>query len=114
MKSKKQLILWVLNILNSESDERHPITQTKIAEIISDMYPCDRKTVSRNIKFLKDMGYPINKSSKGFYIERKTFAVDEVEFVKSAIMTASGKSESEKAELSQRVADALSKLYQRR
>ena len=49
MQSKKQLILWVLNVLNNESDENTPITQTKIADIISDMYPCDRKTVSTAI-----------------------------------------------------------------
>lgn len=38
MQSKKQLILWVLNILNSESDECRPITQTKIADVISEVY----------------------------------------------------------------------------
>ena len=37
MQSKKQLILWILNVLNNESDENTPITQTKIADIISDM-----------------------------------------------------------------------------
>lgn len=35
MPAKKQMILWVLNILNRESDESRPITQTKIANIIS-------------------------------------------------------------------------------
>ena len=35
MQSKKQLILWVLNVLNNESDENNPITQTKITDIIS-------------------------------------------------------------------------------
>ena len=78
MQSKKQLILWVLNVLNSESDENNPITQTKIAEIISDIHPCDRKTVSRNIQFLQAMGYPIMKVSKGFYMARKVFSVEEV------------------------------------
>ena len=86
MQSKKQLILWVLNVLNNESDENNPITQTKIADIISDIYPCDRKTVCRNIKFLQEMGYPIKKVSKGFYMERKVFSVEEVNYIKAAIM----------------------------
>ena len=69
MQSKKQLILWVLNLLNNESDERHPITQTKMAEIISLRYPCDRKTVCRNLKFLQEMGYPIKKTKNGLRID---------------------------------------------
>ena len=113
MQSKKQLILWVLNVLNNESDENTPITQTKIADIISDMYPCDRKTVSRNIKFLQEMGYPIKKTSKGFYMERRVFSVEEVNFIKAAIMKATGKDDAEKAALAEKVSDVLSKMYQR-
>lgn len=113
MQTKKQLILWVLNILNNESDESNPMTQTRIAEIISDVYPCDRKTVSRNVRYLIEMGYPIRKTSKGFYMEKKVFSVDEVSFIKNAIMSGQGKSEAEKNELSERLANTLSKIYRR-
>ena len=113
MQSKKQLILWVLNVLNNESDENTPITQTKIADIISDMYPYDRKTVSRNIKFLQEMGYPIKKTSKGFYMERRVFSVEEVNFIKAAIMNSTGKDDTEKAMLVEKVSEVLSKMYQR-
>ena len=113
MQSKKQLILWVLNVLNNESDESAPITQTKIADIISDMYPCDRKTVSRNIKFLQEMGYPIKKTSKGFYMERRVFSVEEVKFIKAAIMGSTGKDETEKAALAEKVSDVLGGIYRR-
>lgn len=113
MQPKKQLILWILNVLNNESDENNPITQTKIADIISAVYPCDRKTVSRNIKFLKEMGYPIKKCSKGFYMERKMFSVEDVNFIKSAIMESTSKSENEKAALAEKVSEALSSFYRR-
>ena len=85
MTTKKHLILWVLNILNNESDEKHPLTQTGIAEIISRVYPCDRKTVSRNIGYLKDMGYPIVKTPRGFYLDRKEFSVEEMRLVEDAV-----------------------------
>ena len=111
MQSKKQLILWVLNVLNNESDENTPITQTKIADIISDMYPCDRKTVCRNIKFLKEMGYPIIKTTKGFYMDNKAFSVSEIEIVKSAILSADGASDEDKETLAARVVEALTKRY---
>ena len=113
MQSKKQLILWVLNVLNNESDENNPITQTKIADIISDIYPCDRKTVCRNIKFLQEMGYPIKKVSKGFYMERKVFSTEEVNYIKAAIMGSTGKVETEKAALAEKVSEVLSKMYRR-
>ena len=112
MQSKKQLILWVLNLLNNESDERHPITQTKMAEIISLRYPCDRKTVCRNLKFLQEMGYPIKKTKNGFYMDKRAFSLSEIEFIKSAIKGASG-GDAEKEELADRVADILTKAYRR-
>ncbi len=111
MQSKKQLILWVLNILIKESHATNPLTQTKIANIISDVYPCDRKTVCRNIKFLQEMGYPIKKTAKGFYIEGKKFSIEEVAFVKNAILCANGMEETTKLQLAQRVCDTLNKIY---
>ena len=113
MHAKKQLILWVLSVLNNESDENHPLTQVKIAEIISKVYPCDRKTVCRNIKFLQAMGYPIKKTSKGFYMDCRLFSVDEVKFVQDAILNAPGKSEFEKEMLMDRVMEVLTTAYRR-
>lgn len=113
MKSKKQLILWVLSVLNNESDEHHPITQVKIAEIISKVHPCDRKTVCRNIQYLQVMGYPIKKTSKGFYMDGRLFTVEEVRFIQDAILNAPGKSEVEKEMLMDRVMEVLTTTYRR-
>ncbi|MBR6545413.1 MAG: hypothetical protein IKT72_00570 [Clostridia bacterium] len=113
MQSKKQLILWVLNVLSNESDESRPMTQTKIAEAISDSYPCDRKTVCRNIKVLRAMGYPIRKTAKGFFMEQRVFSLDEVHLVQEAILCAKGKSESERRELADRVTAVLNKKLRR-
>ena len=113
MQPKKQLILLVLNELNVNSDENHPLTQTQIARTLSGKkYTCDRKTVCRNIKFLQEMGYPIKKSSKGFYFD-KVFSVEDIAFVREAIFFAKGKSESEKGEIAKKVADILTKQYRR-
>lgn len=113
MQPKKQLILLVLNELNINSDESHPLTQTQIAQNLSgEQFTCDRKTVCRNIKFLKDMGYPIKKSSKGFYFD-KVFSVEDIAFVKEAILSADGKSEAEKCEIAEKVVDILTKKYRR-
>ena len=113
MQSKKQLILLVLNELNTNSDADHPLTQTQIAKnLSSEKYTCDRKTVCRNIKFLQEMGYPIKKSNRGFYFD-KTFSVEDIDFVKAAIFSAKGKSEYEKDEIAKKVVDVLTKQYRR-
>ena len=111
MEKKKQLIILVLRMLESESDAKHPLTQTEMASVIQEIYPCDRKTVCRNIKFLKDMGYPIVKTTKGFYMANKAFSTDEIGFVKDAILASEGKSNEEKSALSTRVVDFLSSRY---
>ena len=116
MEHKKQLILLILNELYAFSDYDHPLSQSQIARNISgEKYICDRKTVCRNIKFLIDMGYPIRKKeiNKGFYMDKKRFSIDEVDFIRSAILNAEGKSEAEKAELAQSVTNTLNKTLRR-
>ncbi len=109
MQSKKQLILLVLNELSINSDKNTPLTQTQIAENLSGkLFTCDRKTVCRNIKFLKDMGYPIIKTNHGFYMD-KTFSKEDIAFVKSAILYAEGKSDEEKQKLATSVVTVLTK-----
>ena len=116
MESKKQLILLILNELNANSDENNPLSQAQIAKNISgEKFLCDRKTVCRNVKFLMDMGYPIKKKekNKGFYMDNKLFSRDDVDFIRSAIINAEGKDETEKAELARKVTYLLNKTYRR-
>ena len=111
MEKKKHLILLVLKLLETETDANHPITQTEIAKTISAVYPCDRKTVGRNIKDLKELGYPIVKTTKGFYMNDKRFTVEEIDFVTSAIVAADGMSIEEKEALANNVKGVLNGRY---
>ena len=111
MEKKKHLILLVLKLLETETDASHPITQTEIAKTISAVYPCDRKTVGRNMKDLKDLGYPIIKTTKGFYMSEKLFKVNEIDFVTNAIVAADGMSIEEKEALANNVKDVLNGRY---
>ena len=111
MRRKKQLILLILKMLESSTDEKHPMTQTQIANIISSVQPCDRKTVSRNINFLKEVGYPIVKTTKGFYMDNKVFTKEEIDFVKLAILNSDSKSKEEKEALASDVVQCMMKKY---
>ena len=82
--------------LENESDASHPITQTEIAKTINAVYSCERKTVGRNIGFLKEIGYPIVKTSKGFYLNQKPFSIEEVKFIINAINSSVEKNEEKK------------------
>ena len=85
MNTKKHLILLVLKILENNTDSRWPKTQVEIANEISSVYPCDRKTVGRNIKFLIEMGYPILKTNRGYYMEGRTFNKKELDYILTSV-----------------------------
>lgn len=106
---KKQNILLVLKILENNTDKSHLMTQTEIAELISCKYPCDRKTVGRNIAFLKDVGYPIVKTSHGFYLDNKRFTVNERDIIISAIREYSAATEELKSDVLERLTTILDK-----
>lgn len=107
---KKHLIVLILKILETCSDEKNPLTQIQITNMISDKYPCDRKTVGRNIKFLKDMGYPIVKTPTGFYMDNQMFSREEIDFVLESVK----KSSTEKFDtndLCQKLSSSLRRYY---
>lgn len=107
IQEKKFLILLILKILETESDEQHPISQTQIAHIISGKYPCDRKTVGRNIHALMKVGYPIQKTPKGFFLSRRSFSIEERDFILRAVRNADGLPEAEKEMLLERLEKLL-------
>ena len=65
MYPKKLLILQILEILRKFSDERNPLTQAQISELLRRQYgvECDRKSVKRNIDALLDMNIDLGSQS---------------------------------------------------
>ena len=65
-KSKKMTILYVLKMLQEGTNKFHPITQSLITKVINNLgIKCDRRTVARNIQYLKDFGIPIARFRGG-------------------------------------------------
>ena len=113
MVTKKYLIVLILRILETHTAPSHPMSQVKIAETISSVYPCDRKTVGRNIKALIELGHPIVKTPKGYYMDKMRFTPAEVDYVLRAIRAAED-TEIDKEELCSRVYQGLTKCYRSR
>ena len=65
----KLYILYLLEILQKYSDQDHPLMQKDIAAIMERDYgvTCERKSITRNLGNLLDMGYDI------VHLERKGF-----------------------------------------
>lgn len=71
--AKKAIILYVLNIIKRYASEENPISQTAICLYLNDIgVPCDRKTVGRNVAYLREFGYPIKKiAGKGYFLDKE-------------------------------------------
>jgi len=74
--AKKIIIIYVLNVLRVYSSPENPVSQTAISNYLNDIdVPCDRKTVGRNIEYLREFGYPIKKViGKGYYLTAEDIA----------------------------------------
>ncbi len=71
MLNKKCSIVITYLLLENESDPLHCLTQTHLADSITQMgCSCDRKTIGRDIKALIEMGCPIRKTPKGYYMDK--------------------------------------------
>ena len=112
MKAKKYLIVLILRILETNTDKDHPLTQVQIMEMISAVFPCDRKTVGRNIKFLTEVGYPIVKTTKGFYMDKQLFSKEEVEYILASV-EANSVAISEKEKLCEKLRRVVCQYYKR-
>ena len=75
------------------------------------IYPCDRKTVGRNIQFLQKLNYPIVKTTKGFYMDNMVFSVSDMQFVEQAVLASKLKSDEEKAELLKKLLSLMTHKY---
>lgn len=58
---RKISIVYIMQILQHESDRDHPLSQQNIIEILKDQYnlSMERKSVRRNLEFLKEAGFPV-------------------------------------------------------
>lgn len=64
--AKKTIILYVLKMLQEGSSKENPTTITSITKVLNSLgVPCERRTVSRNIEYIMEFGYPVVKIKGG-------------------------------------------------
>lgn len=91
---QKIKLLKLIDLLRQETDEQHPLTTMQICARMEEMdIPCDRRTLSKDIALLNDMGIEIQWNwvgkEKGYYTEDRAFSVPELKILIDAVQAAS-------------------------
>lgn len=91
MGNKKLALLYLLQIVQKESDPDHPLTQQDLIDKLYRDYGIllERKAVSRNLSLLREAGYEIESTPRGVYIEEGCdFDSTELRLMIDSVLTA--------------------------
>lgn len=90
--SRKIKLLKMWELLNRETDEKHPMgTQTIIKKLKEDGIEVDRKILYRDIELLNANGYDVlctRSSSNQYYVMERSFDLAEVRVLMDAVQAA--------------------------
>ncbi len=88
LESKKTLIFRIYQILEEYSNEQHPLTQQDIIEILMRDYgvECERKAVSRNISYLKEIGFDIESNKQGSFLATRQLEDSELRLLIDSVL----------------------------
>ena len=101
--NQKLAILYVLDYLERESDEKHPVTADMlIAMLDRHNISCERKTIYSHIAALQDYGVDIETrrgKSGGYYIASRIFELPELKLLIDAVQSSRYLTEKKSREL---------------
>ena len=89
LEPKKLAIVRILQILQTESDETHPLKQEDIARRLNDDYgiTVERKAIGRSISMLKEAGYDIESSRSGSWLAGREFTESELRLLIDGVLS---------------------------
>ena len=85
---KKLALLYILKILETETDADHPLTQEAIAERLFADYEItlERKAVGRNLAMLAEAGHDVISTPHGVYLGERTFEPSELRLLIDGVL----------------------------
>ena len=91
---RKVKLLKLLEVLQQNSDEQHPMTTNGLIARLEQMgIPCDRRTLARDIATLVELDYEIMTTAvgheKGYYVEDRNFSIPELKILIDAVHASS-------------------------
>lgn len=90
---QKVKLLKLMELLRQETDENHPITTSEICRRLGEMgISCERRTVNKDMKVLREQGFEIMSELKGhensYWIADRSFALPELKIMMDAVQAA--------------------------
>ena len=91
---RKIKLLKLLEMLQQNSDEQHPLTTSSILSKLEQMdILCDRRTLAQDIATLSDLDYEIMSTTvgheKAYYVEDRNFSIPELKILIDAVHASS-------------------------
>ena len=91
---RKIKLLKLLEMLQQNTDEQHPMTTSDIIESLLRMdIPCDRRTLAQDIATLNELDYEIMTTTvgheKAYYVEDRNFSIPELKILIDAVHASS-------------------------
>ncbi len=113
---KKLALLYLLEILKSDTDARHPLRQEALAATLADRYGVflERKAIARNLALLEEAGYDIAKTSEGYYLRERLFEPSELRLLIDSVLCSRHISPRHSRELAERLAAEGGKHFRAR
>ena len=107
--NQKIKLLKIMEILQQETDEEHPLKTSDICARLLGMHiTCDTRTLGKDMRFLNEQGYEIlyrmAGHEKAYYVEDRSFSVPELKVLLDAVQAASFITEKKTGELTEKIA----------
>ena len=108
-KFRKVKLLKLLEMLQQNTDEQHPMTTGAILQQLTLLeIPCDRRTLAQDIATLRSLDYEIMSTvvghEKAYYVEDRNFSVPELKILIDAVHASSFITQKKSRELIAKIA----------
>lgn len=86
--NQKLKLLYILDYLNSESDEDHPVNASQLIEYLARNGICaERKSIYSDIAALVDYGVDIESGKRGYFVAKRDFETAELKLLVDAVQS---------------------------
>ena len=106
---QKIKLLKLIEILQQESDEQHPLRATEICtRLLSLGITCDRRTLTKDVTLLNEQGFDVATTMVGhekcYYIEDRSFSISELKILIDAVQASNFITEEKTAKMVEKIA----------
>ena len=113
--TKKLALLRILEILQRETDEKHPLTHNDILVLLKEEFgiEMERKAVGRNISLLLEADYDIVTTKRGVYLNAQKYEPSEIRMLIDGVLSSQHISHRHARDLIEKLASEGNKYFRK-